>query len=51
MNQEDATERSYQVQQMTSIYENAGQVIVWLGPAANDSDLAMDKVRLIGDIF
>jgi hypothetical protein len=40
INQQDDHERSAQVQQMRTIYESASLVIVWLGPAADDSDLA-----------
>jgi hypothetical protein len=41
-------EKSCQVQQMKSIYEKAASVFVWLGPALDDSDLAMDILDTIG---
>jgi hypothetical protein len=40
-NQSDNIEKSWQVQQMTSIYEYASKVVAWLGPASVDSDMAM----------
>jgi hypothetical protein len=36
---------------MKGIYENAIQVVVWLGPAANDSDFAMNKIRSLYRTF
>ena len=47
INQMDIAEKSHQVQQMRSIYGLASKVIIWLGEASDDSDLAMD---LIADI-
>jgi hypothetical protein len=41
INQKDEEEESCQVQKMKSIYEKAASVFVWLGPALDDSDLAM----------
>ncbi|KAK5651242.1 hypothetical protein OQA88_12650 [Cercophora sp. LCS_1] len=42
INQDDAIEKSWQVQQMRCIYELASKVLAWLGPTTNDSDVAMD---------
>lgn len=42
INQEDVTERNQQVYLMGSIYSQAREVLVWLGPEKNNSDLAMD---------
>lgn len=47
INQIDDEEKTHQVQQMRAIYELASRVVVWLGKASDDSDLAMD---LIADI-
>jgi hypothetical protein len=40
--QEVATERNHQVQLMGDIYRWAWSVIIWLGPARDNSDAAMD---------
>jgi Heterokaryon incompatibility protein (HET) len=42
INQGDGQEKSEQVRMMGKIYESAKWVFVWLGDAANDSDLVMD---------
>jgi hypothetical protein len=47
INQEDAVERGHQVRQMDQIYRKCSMVCVWLGAAADDSDLAMDLVDSI----
>lgn len=47
INQEDPVERSHQVNLMSDIYSQAQLVVVWLGPEAENSGLAMryiDKV-------
>jgi hypothetical protein len=49
INQQDITERGQQVQLMKAIYELAEQVLVWLGPASADSDIAMDLIDEITD--
>ena len=41
INQGDVAERNTQVQQMDSIYRNAQQVVVWLGPESEDSEDAL----------
>ncbi|PSN61769.1 HET-domain-containing protein, partial [Corynespora cassiicola Philippines] len=38
INQHSTTERNHQVQLMGTIYPNARDVLVWLGPAADSSD-------------
>lgn len=47
INQQSPTERSVQVQKMTSIYSNA-YVAIWLGPEADNSN---DALELINDIL
>jgi hypothetical protein len=49
INQQDIPERNQQVQLMKAIYENAEQVLVWLGPASDDSDIAMQLIDEITD--
>jgi hypothetical protein len=48
INQDDKDEKTEQVQQMKSIYESANEVVVWLGPAADNSDIIMDLLAEIG---
>ena len=45
INQVDVHERSSQVRLMNTIYRSAEMVAIWLGPAAQDSDLAFDKMK------
>ena len=45
INQIDEEEKSHQVREMTSIYQSASRVLIWLGEAKDDSDLAMDLVE------
>lgn len=49
INQNDNKEKSHQVQMMTKIYERSIGVLVWLGPAADESDAAMEKLKDIGE--
>lgn len=44
INQQDDEEKSSQVQLMPDIYSKATKVIVWLGPADNDSTMFLDCV-------
>ncbi|KAH6983699.1 heterokaryon incompatibility protein-domain-containing protein, partial [Ilyonectria sp. MPI-CAGE-AT-0026] len=44
INQEDDKERGLQVESMAKIYAKASRVIVWLGEAAHDSDLALKAI-------
>ena len=48
INQEDEAEKSEQVDIMGQIYRNAEEVLVWLGPAENNSDNFMDLFGKIG---
>ena len=40
INQSDVVERNNQVRQMGAIYHRAKEVLVWLGPASDDSGMA-----------
>ena len=51
INQQDTEEKMQQVQQMTDIYRNASQVLIWLGPAADGSDQVIDSLQLISQVF
>ena len=44
INQKDDEEKSEQVSRMGDVYKMACKVIVWLGPASEESDLAMDSL-------
>jgi hypothetical protein len=48
INQEDIPERKTEVQRMGSIYGLAAQTVIWLGPASENSDLAMETLEKIG---
>ncbi|KAH7308571.1 heterokaryon incompatibility protein-domain-containing protein [Stachybotrys elegans] len=45
IDQSNLAERSSQVANMEHIYRMAHRVIIWLGPAADNSQLAMEKLR------
>jgi hypothetical protein len=45
INQSDNAEKSHQVSLMTSIYEEAKSVIVWIGEETTDSRLAIETVH------
>lgn len=55
INQNNDSERAHQVRLMADIYQKASRVLVWLGPAYQDSDTAMkglakakcDEARLV----
>ncbi|KAI1651113.1 HET-domain-containing protein [Daldinia loculata] len=47
INQEDPYERSHQVSIMRDIYSKASQVLVYMGPTADDSDDAMDALSML----
>ncbi|KAH8749845.1 heterokaryon incompatibility protein-domain-containing protein [Hyaloscypha sp. PMI_1271] len=49
INQNDLPERSAEVLDMGSIYSNARQVIVWLGPSSSNSQLAIESLIRIGE--
>jgi len=45
INQSNTSERNHQVKLMADLYSQAELVTIWLGNAANDSDLAMKYLR------
>jgi hypothetical protein len=51
INQSDIPERNSQVLRMRDIYRSADGVIVWLGLAADDSDLAIDWIAEVAQRF
>jgi hypothetical protein len=51
INQGDAAERSSLVRRMKSIYENAKHMLIWLGPAGDDSSLAIAKISSIAGMY
>ncbi|KAK4441896.1 heterokaryon incompatibility protein-domain-containing protein [Podospora aff. communis PSN243] len=51
INQEDNTEKAHQVARMGAIYEGSTRVLVWLGPEADGSDLAMQKLQEMNDFW
>jgi Heterokaryon incompatibility protein (HET) len=48
IDQSNLAERSEQVPRMRSIYQRAERVVVWLGDATEDSDLAVDTLEGLG---
>lgn len=48
INQEDEREKERQIPLMPRIYGQATSVIVWLGEAADNSDLAIEEIRAAG---
>lgn len=48
IHQGDVVEKSHQVGLMGRIYSSAAEVLVWLGPAENNSDAVMEAWRTIG---
>ncbi|KAG8166194.1 hypothetical protein KVR01_004746 [Diaporthe batatas] len=51
IDQQNVAERSEQVGKMGQIYSSATRVLVWLGPASLDSDLAMGLVDHLGKVL
>ncbi|KAI4945584.1 hypothetical protein J4E91_007927 [Alternaria rosae] len=47
INQKDITERNSQVAIMRKIYRNATRVIVWIGPATESSEQAMEFLEML----
>lgn len=47
IDQENVEERSAQVTRMADIHRSASKVIIWLGPAADNSEIAMETLRSI----
>jgi len=48
INQNDTFEKEQQIRIMAKIYALASQVVVWLGDAADNSDQALEEIRLVG---
>ncbi|KAI3395932.1 hypothetical protein diail_643 [Diaporthe ilicicola] len=48
LNQSDDDEKSKQVTRMADIYRLASHVVVWLGPARDNSDVAMRELQRVG---
>jgi hypothetical protein len=46
INQDDEEEKAVQVSRMGDIYRTAHQVLAWLGPAEQNSDLAMIRLKI-----
>jgi hypothetical protein len=51
INQANDIEKGYQIQQMQHVFRHARPVIVWLGEATADSDLALTFARQFHDRF
>ncbi|KAL7908170.1 heterokaryon incompatibility domain-containing protein [Trichoderma velutinum] len=49
IDQTSIEERGEQIQYMAEIYSKANRVIVWLGEAADNSDQALNSIRLVAD--
>jgi hypothetical protein len=49
INQVDNEERELQVLKMRDIYSTATDVVGWLGASKDDSDLAMDSIKRLGE--
>jgi hypothetical protein len=45
INQSDDQEKNHQVRYMGTVFERAVEVLIWLGPAANDSDALFDFIE------
>ncbi|KAJ2976548.1 hypothetical protein NUW58_g8055 [Xylaria curta] len=48
INQDNLSEKSHQVAFMGEVYKHARQVIIWLGPEADNSDRALEVLDEIG---
>jgi hypothetical protein len=51
IDQANSLERNAQVPRMKEIYDSAYGIVVWLGPEANDSKLAVSVVSSISNIY
>jgi len=49
IDQTNEEEKGHQVQSMAKIYGQANRVIVWLGKAADDSDQALEDIRVAAE--
>ena len=47
VNQANLQERGHHVRRMKEIYQNAQEVVAWLGPQSDDSDTALDFVYFL----
>jgi hypothetical protein len=45
INQLDESEKKHQLSLMGNVYKSAEQVLAWVGPAADDSDMLLDYAR------
>lgn len=48
INQKDMEEKSQQVQMMRDIYKKAKDAVIWIGPARDESDVALEFIERIG---
>ncbi|CAN8106240.1 unnamed protein product [Discula destructiva] len=48
IDQQNWVEKKDQVRKMTQIYQNAKRVAIWLGPEADDSELALALIHKVG---
>jgi hypothetical protein len=48
IDQENQEEKEHQIQSMAKIYGQAHCVVVWLGEVADNSDLALEAIRIAG---
>jgi hypothetical protein len=48
INQKEDTEKEHQIALMAEIYAKSSRVVVWLGDTENDSDRAIETIRLMG---
>ena len=46
IDQSNVVERAEQVKLMNRIYHSASTVLIWLGPAADDSDVVMRSIQI-----
>ena len=51
INQKDEIEKASQVTQMGDVYTYADQVVVWLGEAEDESDMALEMMPSLADSF
>jgi hypothetical protein len=51
IDQENDLEKGHQIRMMEDIYRNATSVYVWLGPEADNSDIAMDHMHNLSKVL
>jgi len=49
IDQANEKEKEHQIQSMAKIYGYANRVVVWLGETSDDSDLALEEIRIARD--